>query len=284
MGFISDLFKGAKDTLGKVVGAAAPAIGTAIGGLPGTIIGSAVGGMFDRKRDQQKMGDYYDFYSGKGATFNEILGSGGVGGSPSSTFGQTLGNAAAQSTIAARQMQFQEEMQSNQIQADLLKTTMQTEAQKYTADSQFQGTVLTNETKRDISQLDRDQVFRLATDTTLPSLAADLRIKEEQLAKIINETKTSSPEFVKTLKWMTMSSENMRALLASEEYGIDPNNIQGSLNKLSASQKRQLITTMLAMGSAVAKETAGASHTAEHYPDLVIKGATGWLRYIDELF
>ena len=179
----------------------------------------------------------------------------GAGGGTTGS-GQTLGNSASQLGQQMMQQKNQNRIVNAQIGADLLKTKMQTDAQRDVAETQFKGTQYSADTQKAIA------VGRLGFDkevyykTTAPEAAARMGLTTQQTLKAANEVVTSDKEFVKLMKVASMSSENILATLVAIGLPFDvlePNEAK----KLTKEEREKATAAILSLLSTSRKELTG---------------------------
>ena len=221
-------------------------------------------------RNQQQMFDYrinqgvkagmtpYEMYMGPAA---------GAGGGTSNT-GATLGNAANQRGIAASQIAQENrrterliEQESNQRNADrvteILKTSMQTEAQKDVAETQAGVTTRGQDLQKQIADNVLSLNQRELEEIKLPQAGAQLGLTKQQLQTEINKTATSSEKFQTLIKQLSMGPANLLVELTMRSHGISLSD--DSFQKLTEAKRKQILQELLAMSSSLYTETAGAT-------------------------
>jgi hypothetical protein len=268
---------GVKDFGKQVLGSAADAVGGAAGAsvvdavLGNDPIGEAEnavqhGAGVDVDTFKRIHKFKYKFGRRKGMTPTELLGNGGgMSGTAGGAATSTLGNQAAAS-----------EMQQNQLRmtlgTELAKTRMQTDAQRDIAEMQAGVTRRGQDITQSIE--DKKLLFKVREfeEVTLPQAAETLKLTEQQTLKQINDVATSTPEFLRAMKLLTMSAENLLAtfLINGQPYDItDPK----ALAKMSHEERSALLTTMVGVTSHTYREATGIQE----------KGKDTFRRYLDML-
>lgn len=196
-----------------------------------------------------------------GLTPVEMFGSpaSGAGGGTSGT-GQTLGNMASQQAMQKQELRQQARLQQNQLTqtlgTELLKTKMQTDAQKDVAATQAGVTTRGQDINQAIAQqtlkLDREKLELEVTKAT-----AQIGLTKAQTQKTLNEVATSDKKFVTAMKQLSMGPANLLVELTMRDYGISLSD--DSFNKLSSDQRQAILTKLTALASTVYVEGQGSA-------------------------
>lgn len=215
--------------------------------------------------------------------YEMFVGGGAAGaGAGTSNSAATLGNMSASAHSVATQQRAQAKLQQRENTANritqLMQTQMQTDAQKAVARTQVEGQkeVAGIHTKSDQLiagnrlDLDRDRYENIA----VPQAQEALKWTEQKTLHEINKVATSDPKFIKALKVMTMSSENLlaTAIVNGQEYDIsDPK----SMLKMPDQERRELITGLIAVNSHLFREATGIQQKFAQSLDDIINSLAG---------
>ena len=269
------------------------ALGSSLGGGIG---GAIVGGMFgqsegSRRRENRRnqadileqitLGNQLDIENQKamfdhrlnagfsrGLTPQEMFGSpaAGAGGGTTGS-GQTLGNQASAQSIASKQLRQQQQMQYQtlgvQAATQLQQTKMQTDAQRDVAKIGAGATVESAEISaavQDARNLIESRRLDLDTrryeEVTVKAAAENLKLTKQQTLKVTNEVATSKPDFLRAMKILTMSAENLIATVMVNGQPVDVTDRQ-KLSKMTVAQKSKLLNGLIAMQSHSYRESSG---------------------------
>ena len=237
-----------------------------LGGPLGSEIGGSLGGAIDANqadpRGDTKKGLEYENEAylarekalwkrgqRRGLTPQEYYGSPAPGVGGPSAVGVALGNQAN-----ARQMQ----ARSTGVQAfeNALNRKTQLGIAKIQADAQVKSAETSAGATKGAANIQAEaQKFiaanRLKLDEktyqmNMQLAASKMKIEKQQLEKLVNETATSDPQFVKMMKQLSMGVENMLTEYFQRHHGIslyDPE----SFTNLEEAKRKQLLTAMIAM-------------------------------------
>ena len=281
---------------------AVKAVGGAVGGALGNkLFGPSEGSKkrADRRAGrsiikQMKLGNKFDMQNqrrmfdfkinrmlGHGLTPWEAFGSpGATGGSGTTGSGTTLGNSATEMEQQNQQLEQDRQLQMQQmgVQAatELEKTRMQTDAQKYTAD-----TAAGTQTRgQDINAAIAERTFNLdkaKLANEVRKTAASIGKTEQETKKLVNETITSSPKFVTAMKQLSMGPANLLVELTLRHHGIALND--ESFTNLPEAKRQEILNEILALSSTSYVEGAGASTLG----GAAVEGAKNTVRSIFEI-
>ena len=293
---------GLGDFVKKGIGSA---LGSSIGGgIGGAIVGNIFGQSDGSRRrenrrnqadilEQITLGNQQDIENQKamfdhrlnagfsrGLTPQEMFGSPAAGSGGGTTgSGATLGNQASAQSIASKQLRQQQEMQYQtlgvQAATQLMQTEMQTDAQRDVAKIGAGATVESAEISAAVQQArNLIEQGRLDLDTrnyeevTLKAAAENLKLTKQQTLKATNEVATSNPKFIRAMKILTMSAENLIATVMVNGQPVDVTDPQ-QLSKMTVAQKSKLLNGLIAMSSHSFRESSGigakASEVFETY-------------------
>lgn len=234
------------------------------GGIGGSILGSHAarqGASMDYRYGLKKEAALWDRAQERGLTPQEYYGSPAPGGAAnfSSGGGQIIGNQAGQMAQQALQLGQQQRENEKNRQTQLAQTQIQSDTAKYVADTQAG----TQKRGQDINREVADRAYNLDErkfqEVTLRESASNLNVKEQQIAKAVNEVITSSPKWLMMMKNLTMGSENMWVQSYIEHTGINPITDPESFKKLPKSEREKFLLGFLAFGSSTTKEVSGIS-------------------------
>lgn len=251
-------------------------LGSAAAGLVGSAVGSKVlggGGVTKRQlregheADTQsyKDRDAYDWQMGqdRGLTPQEFYGSSAAGGSASSGGAQVLGNSKIQSEIAAQKVgsditqqalnrEVQIRGQDKQLEAAELSAGASLGSSKISADASRYST----DVKNKIAQGQLDLSNQEYNKISLPAAAANLKLTEQQTNKAINDVVTSTPEWQRSQKLLSMGVENTIQTALLQRFGVDITS-KSAMAKLTDSQFRNILAVLVASGSLANREMQG---------------------------
>lgn len=261
-GFIDKVAKIGSDILGNA--------GDVISGVAGAYLGNKINPQqqqFSRedygwqlgadRQSARKMERFnWDQAQARGLTAQEFYGSPAAGNTGTSSTSAVLGNSAD----TANQIQQQQNMEFVQRALDrdtqIEQSTIQADAQRDVAEInagvQRRGQDINEQIQRGRLELDT----RSFEEVAKPQAAEVLKLTEQQTLEQVNKVATSDPAFIRAMKVLTMSAENLVASILVNGQEIDPLD-RGQLLKLSPEDRAQLLTTMVAMGSASFRESSG---------------------------
>lgn len=212
-------------------------------------------------RNQKQMFDYrIDSALDAGLTpYEAYLGPAGGAGGGTTGSGQVLGNSAAQQSMRTQELNQQNEIARRENAADravdLMKTSMQTNAQRDVAEMQTGATTRGQDIQKqiadDLRTLDRERI-----GMEKQRLAADLDIKAQELEIKINEVVTSSAKFKTAMKQLSMGPANLLVELTLRDEGISLSD--GSFEALPESRRKKILDKIVALSSRSYTEVAGA--------------------------
>lgn len=227
---------------------------------------SQAGMRLGNQLDMQNQMSMFDFKMNRarhaGLTAVEAFGSpvAGSGGGTTGS-GNTLGNAANQSAMAAaeRSKDRHTALQHELINAgtQLQQTKMQTDAQKEVASMQTGAT----ERGQDIQKAIADGRLALDRDSyniNLRTAAANIGKTEQETRKLINEVATSEKDFVVYMKQLSMGADNMLVEYFQRHHNINLSDPK-SFTKLPVQKRQSLLSAMIALSSSSFKEVSGLS-------------------------
>jgi hypothetical protein len=281
MGWLSDTFDKVGDIAGDVLGTAGDAFGGIVGGYLGTATGEAIypsessfsrsdvrQGHAEDRRDYKKR-DRYDWRQAKkrGLTPQEFYGSPAAGGSATSGGASVLGNSADKASILAKQQGGEAAQRALDRKTSLEQTRMTTEAQKavaeISANAQLGSAGVSAEASKyaaDIQKKIADGKLNLATrefeEYVLPLAALNLDKTKEEIKKVINEVATSTPEFQRSMKLLSMGVDNTIQTALLQRYGVDITS-KKDMARLSTQQFKNILGTLMAAGSHMNRELQG---------------------------
>lgn len=235
------LFKAIGGLVKKVAGPALSAV-PGVGPIASLALsaGSAyLGNKMDAARDRGALRDKYDFMESKGLTPQEIAGA-SFGANPSSSAANVLGNQAAQQAQLQRQLDFQQAERDKDRALQVRAQDMGLRQTQVSAGAQMYGADVNARTAANALALQRDRYDTIDLPNALLS------------------QQTSTPEFVKALKQMSMGLENVQVEALLTRNGIslsDPNSIRDMSPEAFSSLQRQI----LSLSSQSRRETAGAA-------------------------
>lgn len=188
----------------------------------------------------------YEMYMGPAA---------GAGGGTSGS-GATLGNQPMQ----AAQANIQQQTALQQQETELKKTAMQTEATKYAADKAAEAQTgvaqMQTETQKLIAANQLQFNEKTYLNVTLPEASAKIGKTEAETDKLLNEVVTSTPEFVKFMKMLSMGVDNTLSAFLQNMDGynlVDP----GSVAKIPEHKRKEILAMLLAIQSGTLKNVEG---------------------------
>ena len=243
----------------------------------GTVLGSGIGGskgvgMFKRQAQHQKdmlqLGNTLDMQNQRsmfdyriqrgmdeGLTpFEMFLGPAGGAGGGTSGSGAVLGNTAMHQEMMKRDQQ--NNVINKQLAVDLLKTKMQTDAQKDVAGitagaSRYQTDVM-SAIQAGTLKLNKDRYDNI----DLPQAASKLNLTRAQTEKALNEMVTSSAEFQEHMKRLSMGVDNMVVEYVQNMYGFKVTDKQ-SIQALGKQKQKEILSLLIGLGSTLQKEVSG---------------------------
>ena len=211
-----------------------------------------------------------------GLTPYEAHGSPGAGAGGGTTgSGQTLGNAASKQNEIAAQNAQQRRSQMMAHTTELLKTKMQTDAQRDVADItagvQTRGQDIQKEIADNVLSLNQREL----EDIKIPQAAEQLGLTKQQLQSEINKTATSSPKFQKEMKQLSMGPANLLVELTLRDMGISL--ADDSFMKLSESQRKEFLDKLTALASTMYVETSAAKALGSGVANKVGDSIADWI-------
>lgn len=202
----------------------------------------------------------------------------GAGGGTTGS-GNTLGSQPAklaQNTVQAANAQLQAQTatrnQMIQAAAQLGTAKIQAESQQKVAATQAGASIGAAGISADASQYKAELEYKIRhkelvlnnkrfEKVDLPQAAANIGKTEQETAKLINDTATSAPEFVKMLKRLQMGPQNVLVEYAISNYGFNPLD-EKSVSNATNQQKRNFLGLVLGSQSHAVRELFGASLAA----------------------
>lgn len=199
----------------------------------------------------------------RGLTAQEFYGSPVPGGSPGGSGAQTLGNAASQGEIAAQGRSAaafnagaDRALQMSQQQTQLEVAKIGAEAQMYSADAaagaHTYGTDVQAQTAANRLELDTE----IYESVTKPQAQKILRLTEAQIDHELNLVATTDPKYVRSMKIMTMSADNLVATAMVNGLEVDLFDTEAML-KLDPERRKAMLTGLIAMNSHLFREVEG---------------------------
>ena len=218
--------------------------------------------------DLQNQKDMFDYRISYGkalgmTNYEMMMGPAAGAGGGTTGSGQTLGNSA--SAVNQAKMQADTATRENRANraAGIIQTAMQTDAQKYAADRAAGATIGSAEISAGVQQARNvieqgklDLASREFEQATLPAAQENLRLTEQQVKKATNDVATSTPEFLRAMKILTMSAENLIATIMVNGQPVDVTDPK-QLSKLSVSERAKLLTAMIGASSHTYRESTG---------------------------
>lgn len=268
---LSSAKKLAAPVLGAATSGSTGGWGAQIGGALLGGIASDIGASRGASRDIAGQKEMFDYRIQQGLdhgmTPYEMFTGGAAGAGGGSTGqSQTLGNAWSQSAQQLAGMQQETREREKDRSTQLAQTAMQTEAQKDVAKLNNETTVRGQDISAQQFQEQLKFSMRQYEETTLPAAAAALGKTEQETAKLINEVSTSTPQFLRMMKIMTMGLDNTIGLAIQNELGIDVSDVN-QMKSLPPEKRRKLFAGLLQAKSRLATEAAGVSTTAMQWLD-----------------
>lgn len=216
-------------------------IGSILGGIAKNVIGKAatslLGSFFGARAEKASTSARMEALMGHGLTAQEAVGSAGGSG-----MGGSVINAMLKREELDQQMQIAEKNQ------ELQKRQQDVQAQTARDVANIQGS-----TARDTAQISAEPGHRRLTEVEVPQVPPKVK-------KLQNEAATSAPGFVKFLKAMNMSPQNLVASGVYAKYMdqgfdmLDPK----SWSKVPVRMRQQAMADILAYGSRIRQEAEGA--------------------------
>lgn len=208
----------------------------------------------------------------RGLTPQEYYGSGAPGySSPSGPSGgaAVLGNMVSSANASSKALVSSAIQGAADRATELKKTEMQTEAQKYVADTQAR-TATGNVEKQTSTQMKIAEMENAIKDrkvtldeksynrVTLPQAAATLQKTKQETKKLINEVATTTPAFLRSMKLLSMGPDNTIQTALLNGLKIDITNKE-QMAKLSTEEFGRLMSILFAAGSGVTKNVHGVA-------------------------
>ena len=207
---------------------------------------------------------------------------GGAGGGTTGS-GSTLGNQAGQLSAQSAQLAqerdlMQQENNANRI-TDLTKATIDAKAKVDVAKIGAGATTGAAETgaqatrdaaeihaevaraQNQVRQGELDLKTREYEEIMVPAAAAKLNLTEQQVKHEANKVATSTPEFLRAMKILTMSAENLLATVLVNGQPVDVTDPK-NLAKLSVADRAKLVTTLVGVTSRSYREATGIQQKA----------------------
>lgn len=303
--------------MGPFAAAFGPALGKGLGAGLASVGSSLLGGLFGGDDDEYSLGDMkelakyqsklqrknvfgqtkdrYNFFEKKGATITEILGSPASGGG-SDSVASTLGNQAQAQAAQKAQLNFQKQQaiadRAVQIRGqniDLEKTKMATDTQlaatglsadasRYGADKSAQASIYASNILKQIEDGKLDLASKQFTDIALPAAAQNLQLSIAQTQEAWNKVATSRPEFLKFMKMLSMSPENVKAAFGAtalqESLGITDLFDPQQLAKLDYDDRMKVLQVLTGLQSKTAPELQNFFHNILGVGDSVLGAGT----------
>lgn len=290
---LDDIKDFGKESLGNVITGAGTYFGGAIGGAAGSYLGNqimgddggassarvpqGVNGKWVRKanrldRIHQKSSEMQMWRRAKqrGLTAQEYYGSSAAGGVSSPTGNaQVMGNNLTALQEQAKAQQFEAEQNQLDRMAQLGTAAISADATKESAKTSAGATVESAEISADVQQLhaqikqgELDLNTRQFEEIALPAAQANLKLTRQQILKVTNEVATSTPEFLRAMKILSMSAENLVATIMVNGMPVDPTD-PDQIKKLPASSRSKLLTEMIGLQSATYREATGIQAKAK---------------------
>jgi hypothetical protein len=224
--------------------------------LAPTVLGAAgsyLGGRIDRHFDQKARSDEYEYLASKGLTPQEIVG-GSIGGGRSSAAGVVLGNQA-NAMESQRRQQAHEQRQRDLDRAVAIRAQDTGLAQtQISASASLGSAALSAGAARYGADL------RRATD--LARLEIDTMRLPFELRNLANQNETSSPQFQRFLKMLSMSPTNVAAANAAMALPFDPLD-PDAVAAATPQERADVMKILLAMSSTSYREAVGAGAAFE---------------------
>lgn len=202
----------------------------------------------------------------RGLTPQEYYGSpapGNTGGGDSAA--ATLGNAGAQEGMARRQSAIDASESALDRATQLEITRMQTDAQKYSADTAAGATTGAAKISAEAQMYQAEIQSAIAQNrltfdektystVLLPGAMAQLDLTRKQAQKVVNDIATSDPKFVEAMKMLSMGTDNMVATMLAQSEGV---NKPSDILKFDVEKRKAIIASMIAASSNSRKELEG---------------------------
>ena len=270
--------------LGSAFGSgAASGAGNAIGaGLSHKIHGNDVtraGYKMDIKYSPQLLNAMYQQAKRHGLTPQEFYGAPASGGNNFTSGPQTMGNMASSAGIQTAQavqadLDRKTDLEKTKISADaqVKSAEISAGATTYSADKTYDGVM---------KKLEFDKtVYR---DVTLPQAGRIAKKTNKEIEHLVNQVALTQEKFVKTLKVMSMGTDNTLGLAIQNMLGIDVTDVE-QMQNLSPEQRKNLIEGMMTAGSRAARELAGAQTSVNRYLDSFVKALEQGAKGITDMF
>lgn len=225
--------------------------------------------------DLQNQKDIFDYRINRGlehgmTPYEMFMGPAAGGGGGTSNLGATLGNAASQQEIASKQRNQEITQRALDRATTLQQTKMQTDAQVKTAEISAGASIQNTQTQTRTQQLIANNQLSLNQKTyenvTLPEAAARINKTEAETKKLLNEVATSTPDFVKFMKMLSMGVDNTLSAFVQNMDGynlVDPE----SVKKIPVHKRAEILSLMLAIQSGTLKNVKGLENLGNEVID-----------------
>ena len=238
-----------------------PALGKAAAGGAVSFLGSVLGGRQDRKRDQQALGDRYDFLESKGLTPQEIAGSGAASGGPSGAAAQVLGNSATKMAQLAEQQRYDQE----QRELDRQVAIRGQDASIQNTQTAANASIASSSLSAGATRYSSDNAVSIAEMNN--ALARD-RFNNIDLPQALNRLVTTAPAWERARIMAQMGVDNMIGTAIGNKYGLNPMD-PAALENMSETQFKQMVTDIYGIQSTLFGEAAGAVAIGSNLPSVL---------------
>lgn len=211
------------------------------------ILGAVGGGVLQNYFTNQQKDDDIDRYKAMGLTPTEIAGVGGIGSSSSSA-GQVLGNSASQIALQSKQIAAQKAERQKDREVELAKAQISAGA---TLGSSAQSAAASR------------YGANLQSAANMARIEMDRMRLPAELSNLANQNATSSPEFVRYLKMLSMSPANVAAANAAIGLPFDPLD-PAAVSAASPAQRAEVLQILVAMSSNAYREAVGATEVVKN--------------------
>ena len=217
----------------------------------------------DQKHYLEREAELWKRGQARGLTPQEYYGSAAPGVGGPSGAANVLGNMATQTGVARSQIMAnlgnamaERALQKRGQDIDLEKTKIMAGAQKESAGISAEASVYSAEIQKQIADNRLKFDDRTYWNVSLPGATLNMQKTRKETEHIINNIATSDPKFVKAIKLLSMGPENMAASMVVNAAGIDITSPE-SLQNVPKEKRRDVLATMLAVGSFSRKEAEG---------------------------
>lgn len=221
--------------------------------LGSALFGTTLGNYQTRKGaeyDMKNQKSMFDYRIKQGlehgmTPYEMFMGPAAGGGGGTSNIGQTMGNQANDQMKQAFAMNQETKEKEKDRQTSVQIAEIQAGASKYNTD--VQKAIADGRLGFD------NKVYQ---ETTAPAAALKMGLTTQQVLKAANEVVTSSPKFLKLMKTMTMSAENILATMTAFGLPVDYTNPE-AVKKMTESEREQVVAAILGLLSNSRKEMTG---------------------------